>query len=92
MSITLSPHAEALTQERLESGHYANADEVIEAAVTLLEAREQFERLRASLLTADKQVREGYVVEWTPELRQRLRDEADEMDRQDVPLDPDVCP
>ena len=92
MSITLSPHAEALIQERLESGHYANADEVIEAAVTLLEARERFERLRASLIEADKQVREGNVLEWTPELRQRLRDEADEMDRQDVPLDPDVCP
>jgi putative addiction module CopG family antidote len=92
MSITLSPRAAAMVQERLESGRYASADEVIEAAVMLLEARERFDRLRASLIEAEEEIREGKVLEWTPELRQRLREEADEMDRQGVPLDPDVCP
>ncbi len=92
MSITLSPRAAAMVQERLESGRYASADEVIEAAVTLLEARERFDRLRASLVEAEEQVRQGKTMEWTPELRQRLRDEAAEMVRKGIPPDPDVCP
>lgn len=92
MIITLSPRAEAMIQERLESGQYASADEVIEAAVTLLEARERFERLRASLIEAEEQTREGKLLEWTPELRQRLREEAAAMVRQGIPPDPDVCP
>ncbi len=92
MTLTLSPRSEAMIQERLESGRYANVDEVSEEAVTLLEARERFERLRASLIEAEAEIREGKVFEWTPELRQRLWDEAVEMDRQGIPLDPDVCP
>lgn len=92
MSITLSPRTEAMIREKLDSGRYANADEVVEEAVMLLEARERFERLRASLIEAEEEIREGKVLEWTPELRQRLREEAAEMDRQGVPLDPDVCP
>jgi antitoxin ParD1/3/4 len=92
MSITLSPRAAAMVQERLESGRYASADEVIEAAVTLLEARERFDRLRESLIEAEEQVRQGKTMEWTPELRQRLRDEAADMVRKGIPPDPDVCP
>ena len=92
MSITLSPRAAAMVQERLESGRYASADEVIEAAVTLLEARERFDRLRESLIEAEEQVRQGKTMEWTPELRQRMRDEAADMVRKGIPPDPDVCP
>lgn len=92
MTITLSQGSEAMIQERLESGHYASADEVIEEAVTLLEARERFERLRASLIEADEQTRTGKIMEWTPELRQRLREEAIATANRGVPPDPDVCP
>ena len=39
MAITLTPRTEEIVRERLESGQHASADEVIEAAVRLLEAR-----------------------------------------------------
>lgn len=92
MSITLTPRAEALIQERLESGRYTSADEVIEEAVMLLEARDRFDRLRASLIEAEEQTREGKTLEWTPELRRQLREEAAVMVRQGIRPDPDVCP
>lgn len=76
MRITLTPQTEALIQERLASGRYANADEVIEKAVMLFEARDRFERLRASLIEAEEQIQQGKILEVTPELRQRIRDEA----------------
>lgn len=92
MTITLSPRAEAMIRERLQSGRYASADQVIEEAVTLLEARERFERLRASLIEADEQTRAGKILEWTPELRQRIREEAMATAHKGIPPDPDVCP
>ena len=39
MAITLTPRTKEIVRERLESGQYASADEVIEAAVRLLAAR-----------------------------------------------------
>jgi antitoxin ParD1/3/4 len=92
MAITLTPRAEALIRQKVANGLYASADEVIEAAVMLLDERDRFERLRASLLEAEAQTREGKVVEWTPEFRRQLRQEAEEMARQGIPADPDVCP
>ena len=92
MKITLTPEAEAVVRQKVADGRFASADEVIEAAVTLLEARDRFERLRASLIEAEEEIRAGKTLEWTPELRQRLREEAEAMDREGVPLDPDVCP
>lgn len=92
MSITLTPRTEALIQEKLESGRYASADEVIEEAVKLLEARERFERLRASLIEAEEQIRQGKILELTPELRQRIRDGDIATAHTGIPPDSDVCP
>lgn len=92
MDVTLSPETEAMVRQKVADGRFASADEVIEAAVTLLEAHDRFERLRASLIEAEEQMRAGKTLEWTTELRQRLRAEAAEMVRQGIPPDPDVCP
>ncbi|MGH2613918.1 MAG: ribbon-helix-helix domain-containing protein [Thermomicrobiales bacterium] len=92
MSITLTPRVEAVIQQKVASGLYASANEVIEAAVLLLDERDRFERLHASLLEAETQTREGKVVEWTPELRRQLRQEAEEMARRGNSSDPEVCP
>ena len=92
MRITLTPRTEALIQEGLESGRYASANEVVETAVMLLEAQDRFERLRASLIEAEAEVREGKVLDRTPELRQQLREAAAEMARLGIPSDPDDYP
>ncbi|MCC7022034.1 MAG: type II toxin-antitoxin system ParD family antitoxin, partial [Thermomicrobiales bacterium] len=50
MTIQLSPEAEALIQQKVRGGLYANAEEAIDAALQLLAARDrQLERLRAAI-------------------------------------------
>ena len=44
MNITLNPQLETLIQQQLTSGKYQNINEVIEAALTLLEKRNQYEQ------------------------------------------------
>lgn len=92
MTITVSPRTAAIIQEKLDSGRYANVDEVIQEAVMLLEAWERFERLRASLIEPEAEVQEGTESERTSELRQQLREAAAEMARLGLPTDPDYYP
>ena len=89
MSIQLTPRTEALIRQRLDSGHYATADEVIEDALRLLDAHDRrLQRLRAAIAEGD----EGEAIPWTPELTQQLSREADERARQGLKPHPDVCP
>ena len=48
--------------------------------------------IRASLALAEQQIDRGDFVVWTPELMDRLSEEADEMDRQGQGPHRDVCP
>ena len=92
MTVTLSPHAEAIIREKVDSGRYGSSDEVIEQALQDLDERERLERLQAMLqvgLNADDR---GEVDEWTPELRERLHLEALERYRRGEQPDPDVLP
>ncbi|MFN8594364.1 MAG: type II toxin-antitoxin system ParD family antitoxin [Thermomicrobiales bacterium] len=92
MVVTVSPETEALIRKKVESGQYQSADDVIAAAMELLDARDRREYLRGLLREAEEEFRNGDVVEWTPELQSRLFEEAKEMVRLGVPPDPDVCP
>jgi putative addiction module CopG family antidote len=92
MDITLTPAAAAVVQQKLANGKFASADEVVEAAVMLLDERDRYRYLRSLLLEAEQEVQEGKVVEWTPELHRQWRREAQERMHEDYPLDPDVCP
>lgn len=89
MTIQLSPEAEALIQQKVRGGLYANAEEAIDAALQLLAARDrQLERLRAAIAVGE----EGEAIPWTPSLMDQIRREADEMQLRGELPDPDVCP
>ena len=92
MEITLTPETEEVVRQKLANGSFASAADVIEAAVRLLDARDRYEYLRGLILEAEREVQEGNVVEWTPELHRQWRREAEEGAYEDVPPDPDVCP
>lgn len=89
MSIQLPPRAEAVIQEKVTSGLYANPDEAIDAAVRLLE---DYDRRLARLRALIAEGEEGEGVPWTPELMKQLSREADEMYLRGEEPDPDVCP
>jgi antitoxin ParD1/3/4 len=93
MAIRLPADVEEGIRRRVESGHFADADEVIREAMRLLDDQErQLASLREKLQVGLDQLDRGESVEWTPELRDQIRREADEMYRRGERPDPDVCP
>jgi putative addiction module CopG family antidote len=92
MTVTLSPRAEAIVRELVEGGRYADLDEVIERALEVLDYQERMERLRAMLQVGIDEDDRGEVDEWTPELRERLHQQALERYRRGEQPDPDVLP
>jgi putative addiction module CopG family antidote len=89
MPIQLPPRAEAVIQEKVTNGLYANPEEAIDAAVRLLDDYDRrLARLRAAIAEGEK----GEGVLWTPELMDQISREAEERWRRGEKPNPDVCP
>jgi antitoxin ParD1/3/4 len=94
MTVTLNPHLEARIRERIDSGRYGDASEVVEEALRLLEEREhaQLEHLRSLLAVGIAEAERGELIEFTPELMEEIaRGARQRLLCGDEP-DPDVCP
>lgn len=94
MSVILTPQLEARILERVASGRYTDASEVVEEALRLLEEREQaqLEHLRSLLEEALEEERRGELIDFTPEFMEDLdRRVKEALLRGDEPA-PDVCP
>jgi antitoxin ParD1/3/4 len=63
--VKLSPHLEEFVQQKIDDGLYRDAEEVLEEALQLLDERDRFERLRATLIEAKNQIarQEGVVFD-----------------------------
>jgi len=93
VNVSLTPELEALIRQKVESGRYNNASEVVRDALRQLEAREQrLTELRAALAVAEEQIVRGEVVEWTPELHAEIMRRAREAARAGERPRADVCP
>ena len=93
MSVRLTPEVEALIRQKVDSGQYASADEVIQAAIRLLDERDQrLQHLRALLAVGLEQERRGELIDFTPELLDELDREVEELFQRGEQPSPDVCP
>lgn len=92
MTIALTPEFEALVQQKIAAGEYADESEVIQEALRLLNRRDELQRLRASIDLTDEQIERGDAVELTPELFSRLAHEAHENALKGLPISLDVQP
>lgn len=92
MTLTLPPELEAIVRERVESGRYADDIAVVDEALRLLEERDKLEHLRALLDEADAAIARGEVEDWTPDLFEQLKREADDANRDGVPVHDHVTP
>lgn len=92
MAVDLTPQLEAMIREKVQSGKYPDANEVVREASTLLEDRDHHARLRAAVVIGEEQYAAGRVRSWTPDRLDELKREADEEDRQGVPISDDVRP
>lgn len=90
MNVNLTPRLEAMVREKVESGLYNNASEVVREALREMERKDQLDRLRESLREADEQVARGEFYEESDELWEMIEQEADEADRRGDPIDHDV--
>ena len=93
MSVTLTPHLEAMIREKIETGLYRDEETVMREALRLLDEHDRrLQRLRAAIAVGDEQVARGDVVTWTPDFLDQLKREADDEDRLDLPINDDVVP
>ena len=64
MTIQLKPEQEKFIQEKIASGEYSNADDVISQAFQLLEAREQkIQELKDKIAVGTEQIANGQVTD-----------------------------
>ena len=64
MNISLKPEHEQFIQSQIQSGRFANTDEVISEAFKLLEEREQrLEELRQKIAVGAEQIARGQVTD-----------------------------
>ena len=93
MALQITPQLEEKISRLVTEGRYANANEVVEHAMELLEEYdEQLTELRAKLQEGLDDIENGRVVEYTPDFMQRLIAESEEDARLGRPIDPDVWP
>lgn len=92
MSVTLTPHLEALVRKKVDTGLYRDADEVLSEALQLLDQRDQLQRLRASIAEADEQIERGEGVPFTPERFEQIKLNAQRKYETGHQPNPDVCP
>jgi antitoxin ParD1/3/4 len=92
MNVSLTPQLEAMIRQRVESGRYNNASEVVREALRLLEEHERVQHLRSLLAVGLEDERRGDLVDFTPELLEDIYRRAEERFRRGEEPDPDVCP
>ena len=92
MAVRLTPDLEAMIQQKVQSGRYTNASDVVGEALRLLDERDALQRLTAAIDVGVQEIARGEEVPWSPSLIAELGREADEEDRLGVPLDYETYP
>jgi antitoxin ParD1/3/4 len=92
MNVSLTPQLEAMIRQRVESGRYNSASEVVREALRLLEERERVQHLRSLLAVGLEDERRGELVEFTPDWVQDLDRRVEERFLRGEEPNPDVCP
>jgi antitoxin ParD1/3/4 len=94
MNVNLTPQLEEMVREKVASGRYNNASEVIREALRLLADHERirYEAFKAAVNKGFEELDRGEVILLTVELREEIKREALALARQGRKPNPDVCP
>ena len=92
MNVSLTPQLEKMIRDKVESGMYNNASEVVREALRLMAERERQSTFRASLDRARDQIAMGAGIIWTEETMDEILREADEADQRGEPIRAEVQP
>jgi putative addiction module CopG family antidote len=92
MNVSLTPQLEKMIREKVESGMYNNASEVVREALRQMAERERHITFRASLDRSREQIAQGLGTVWTDNTMDEILREADEADQRGEPIRADVQP
>jgi Arc/MetJ-type ribon-helix-helix transcriptional regulator len=93
MTTRISARLEEKMSKMISSGQYADAEEVLNQAVALLESRDnRLEWIRSAIAESDAANERGEGVRYTSELMDALEAEAHERFLRGERPSPDVCP
>ncbi len=93
MNLSLDTSSETLIRQKVESGLYRDAGEVVREALRLLDERDRrAEALRAELRIGLDQVERGELIDYTPELLEELSRQAEDDARDGKPIKDAVKP
>jgi len=76
MALHISPEIQARIIEKIEAGEYPDADAVLDEALTLIEERARYRDLKRAIARGVDEVAQGKVIEFTPERREQLWQQA----------------
>jgi putative addiction module CopG family antidote len=92
MAVQLSAQLEQKIDELVASGRFANANELVDEAVGLLERRVQREALMSSIEDGFRAIEDGEGIEIVDGFWESLDRSADGAEKANRPLNPDVLP
>jgi antitoxin ParD1/3/4 len=93
MHINLSPEMEQYLQNKVSTGFYSNASEVVRDAIRRMqEEDEKLAALRAAVQVGDEQLDRGEGVAYTPERLEKITAKAFANARSGRKVNPDVTP
>lgn len=92
MNVQLPARYEYMVREKVESGRYGDASEVIGDALRLMEEHDRLQAMRAAVLIGHEQIERGEVVRYTPELLEDIRQAVLKKASEGRQPNPDVIP
>ena len=93
MHVNLSPEMEVFVREKVASGFYGNATEVIRDAIRRMQAEEsRLAAWQAAIRKGDDELDRGEGGAYTPEVLNDITREAIDAMHSGKPIDPDVLP
>ena len=94
MNINFPPVDDNFIKDRIASGYYGNATELVRDAVRRLRegTETKRERLLAALQLGEEQIARGEMVRYTPELLDEITERAMERAKKGEKPNPDVTP
>jgi len=93
MHVNLSPEMEVFVREKVASGFYGNATEVIRDAIRRMQAEEsRLAAWQAAIRKGDEELDRGEGVAYSPEVLNDITRDAIDAMHSGKPIDPDVLP
>jgi antitoxin ParD1/3/4 len=78
MNVSLTPELEKMVVERVASGRYASASEVIREALRLLDERDQLNQLRQDVRLGLVQLEQGHRRPFDDQMLERIKNQGPE--------------